>query len=58
MTEEISTTKVRIKCPECDAIQDAIVKHNAFYNTYIHICKVCGYVIMESEWNEVKDKEE
>ena len=56
MTEEI--TKVRIKCPECGTIQDAIVEHTIPFDTYIHFCEKCGFVIMESEWEEIKDKDQ
>ena len=52
MTEDI--TEVRIKCPECGKIQDAIVEHTIPFNTYIHLCEKCGYVIMEDEWEEIK----
>lgn len=43
----------KIECPNCDEIQEAIVR---LYtgdpcNTYVHDCIGCGYKIMESEWN-------
>lgn len=50
-------TNVRIKCPECGTIQDAIVEHTFPFSTYVHHCENCGYVIMESEWEEIKDTE-
>ena len=53
MTNEI--TKVRIKCPECGTMQDAIVEHTLPFSTYVHFCEKCGYVIMESEWEEIKE---
>jgi phage FluMu protein Com len=46
-----------IKCPECNTIQEAKVEHSIPWNTYIHHCKWCEYVIMESEWDKVEDKE-
>ena len=47
--------EVTIECPECGFIQPAVVNCNtAPFNTYIHDCKHCGYLIQESEWNEVK----
>lgn len=39
-----------IKCPECKSIQQAQVLHTIPFNTYIHTCIHCGYIIMESEW--------
>ena len=48
--------EVTIECPECGFIQPAVVNCNtAPFNTYIHNCKHCGYLIQESEWNEVKE---
>jgi len=44
---------VNIKCPECETIQDAIVEHTIPFHTYIHDCIKCGFLIMESEWDEV-----
>lgn len=41
-----------IKCPECKKIQKAFVEHGFIFNTYIHECLKCKYVIMESEWNK------
>ncbi len=48
---------VRIRCPECNFVQDAKIE---FYEgdpwqTYVHTCTQCKYVIMESEWNEVTE---
>lgn len=51
--------EVTIECPECGFIQPAVVNCNtAPFNTYIHDCKRCGYLIQESEWNEVKEEDE
>lgn len=48
--------EVTIECPECGFIQPAVVNCNTVpFNTYIHDCKHCGYLIQESEWNEVKE---
>ena len=50
--------EVTIECPECGFIQPAVVNCNtAPFNTYIHDCNHCGYLIQESEWNEVKETE-
>jgi C4-type Zn-finger protein len=53
-----TTIKTVIQCPECNAIQEAKVEKGneyPYFNAYIHTCNTCGYVIMESEWDEVKD---
>jgi Zn ribbon nucleic-acid-binding protein len=44
-----------ISCPECNAVQDAIVLHRLPWYTYIHECVKCHYTIMESEWINVKN---
>ena len=45
----------RIKCPECNRFQKAKVEHTFPWHSYVHEC-VCGYIIMESEWNHVPFK--
>jgi len=51
---------VRIKCPECSIVQDAV--EELFYGdpfwSYVHNCTNCKYVIMESEWNKVSENQE
>jgi hypothetical protein len=47
-------THVMIECPECETIQAAIIEHTVPFGTYIHHCENCKYIIMESEWNQVK----
>jgi len=42
-----------IECPECKQRQHAKVYKSLWY-IYIHKCVKCEYLIMESEWNEVK----
>ena len=44
----------RIRCPECRFLQDATVKHSEPFNVYVHCCTLCGHLITESEWEEVK----
>lgn len=47
--------EVKIECPECGSIETAIEDHTTEpFSTYLHSCNKCGYVIMESEWKEVK----
>ena len=42
---------VRIICPNCDSIQDAIEDHTTIpFSTLIHECTSCEFMIMESEW--------
>lgn len=43
-----------IRCPECQTIQAAIVEQMFPWWAYVHKCVKCEYVIMESEWDEVK----
>jgi predicted RNA-binding Zn-ribbon protein involved in translation (DUF1610 family) len=47
----------RIKCPECGHEQRATVVHCWPWNAHIHDCEKCGYTIMESDWNTVKEEE-
>lgn len=43
--------EVKIVCPECGSIQDAIEDHTTIpFSTLIHECTSCEYMIMESEW--------
>jgi len=46
----------RIICPECDTVQDAEVVHTQLWNSYVHTCINCEYVIMGSEWQEVEEE--
>ena len=41
-----------IKCPECGRIQKAEVTAGYPWNIYVHHCE-CGYIITESEWEEI-----
>jgi RNA polymerase subunit RPABC4/transcription elongation factor Spt4 len=43
-----------IKCPSCGSIELATVEYTKPFNTYIHNCSKCKYVIMESEWEQYK----
>lgn len=42
-----------ILCPECSHKQEAQVLHTWPWYSYVHWCKNCGYIIMESEWIKV-----
>ena len=43
-------------CPGCGKVESAIVEHTLPFYSYVHECN-CGYVITESEWEEVKGGE-
>lgn len=45
-----------IVCPECGCIQFAKVLDTIPFNTYIHECLKCEYIIMESEWQRVEEQ--
>ena len=47
-----------ITCPNCKAVSLAAVTHDAWmpFDNYHHECN-CGYLIGESEWDVVRDKE-
>jgi uncharacterized Zn finger protein len=45
--------EVKIICNECDSIQDAVVEDCWPFPIYVHRCTNCGYINMESEWNEL-----
>ena len=45
----------KIKCPECESVQEATVLHTVPFFSFVHFC-TCGYIIMESEWEKVEDK--
>lgn len=48
-----------IKCPECGKVQTAQVHFEDWmpFPAYVHDCEVCGYTIMESEWERVTNAE-
>ncbi len=47
--------KQLIKCPECGSVELGIIDTSTFpWNTLIHNCNSCGYIIMESEWDPLK----
>lgn len=49
------SNKVVIECPHCGFHQVAIEDYTtAPFPTFVHRCSCCGYLIMESEWNVVK----
>ncbi len=47
-----------IQCPECGKVQKAVVSFAPLigWGDYIHECESCAFLIMESEWEEVKEK--
>ena len=50
------TWRETIRCPECDSTEEATVEHHLGdpWPIYVHKCS-CGYIIMESEWEKLKD---
>jgi len=46
-----------IICPECLHVQEAEVLHTIPFDTYIHACTQCHYLIMESDWQEVEEQD-
>lgn len=59
-TPTITTIRTeRIVCPKCETVQNASVEHvkGAFWLSYVHRCVNCQYVILESEWQTVKETE-
>lgn len=50
--------EVKIICPRCGSIETAVEDYMTMpFSTYLHRCNKCGYVIMESEWQRVKEEE-
>jgi len=49
--------KENIRCPECTRVQLALVRFDDSMPAplYVHTCEVCGYMIMESDWEQVKE---
>ena len=45
---------VTIACPECGSLENANIKVGNPFNTYIHECSECGFIIMESDWDQYK----
>lgn len=55
MSEAVIVWQGTIKCPECGAHQSTQVAQHPGdpWPAYVHEC-ACGYIIMESEWEEVE----
>lgn len=49
----VAYLREKIRCPECGHEQTATDLFNR-----VHDCEECGYTIMDSEWNTVKDEEQ
>ncbi len=46
-----------IKCPECLMVCEAEVFREQPWFVYVHECEHCGYIITESDWEEVADED-
>lgn len=40
-----------IRCPRCGYVQRANIIRSIPFDTYIHVCVKCKYIITESEWD-------
>ena len=47
------TTTESIVCPECGKVQKAKIKHTMPFDTYIHECEKCKYIIMKVNGKEL-----
>ncbi len=52
--KQMKTEQVKIICPECCDIQDAVVEDAWPFPIYVHTCTSCNYIIMESEWESIQ----
>lgn len=53
--KEINPYIIKIRCPNCQTIEEAEIKESIPFNIYIHNCSKCDFTIMESDWEEVED---
>ena len=53
---DVQVKETKIECPKCGYVQMAFVDHTTVpFSSYVHECCECGYIITESEWNEIKE---
>ena len=50
--------KEEIVCPNCESTQIATIEKLCPFDSRVHNCKVCNYVIMESEWETTDIKKQ
>ena len=48
--ERIRVVMTKIICPNCESIESASIE-------YFHECSNCGYIITDSDWQEVEDED-
>ena len=54
---DFDINEVMIECPECGTVQLAVEDYTTEpFPTYLHDCKQCGFLIMESDWTVVNEK--
>lgn len=56
---EFCSDDVKIICPNCGKICEAKIEYvdGWPFADYTHECEHCGFMITESQWEEVNDKE-
>lgn len=52
MNQQVKSHVEKIVCPKCESLETATVFHAWPWYSYVHDCKKCGYIIMESEWEK------
>ena len=52
---DVASHTETIICPSCGTVQAATVEHTLPFPIYVHPCE-CGYIVMESDWNRVGQK--
>lgn len=56
--EDVVCSMEFIICPQCNSEQEATIIHTSPFNTMIHHCSKCNYVITESDWRKAPEKKE
>ena len=59
MRKTIIVRTDRIECPRCRILNEAVVTQDDGdpWPSFVHTCERCGYIIMESEWQEVEEEQ-
>ena len=43
-----------IICPNCESVELAYVEYTKLFNTLVHYCSKCKYIITESDWRRTE----